>query len=313
MDSTMRSSKGGKPSLIAKSPSSEKTLLSSADGTYRETNLLLLISNLQVVSGLLMLVFGVLCAVYDVSMSRLGAGLWGGMVSLLAGSLGTAATLNTCLSRRSSSLYLTLYLALCLVSLAVNTLVIVLTLTALVRDARQDSDFLAVEDSAGHWAGQWCGIGLLGATILHLICTLVSIPMSCKKACVSYESQHDLQDAKHHLVRTWLGRHNPPFLTPHHLLVEGSTVYTVPYPHSFTSVHPPRQYKQRPHVSRPPSQSTADPVKKSRKKTKEVTDEEIDKTYTGLDREIAEEFISIAMQPKPPSSRSESSISQIIP
>lgn len=29
-----------------------------------------------------------------------------------------------------------------------------------------------------------------------------------------------------------------------------------------------------------------------------ITEEDIDKTYTGLDREIAEEFISVAMEPK---------------
>lgn len=139
----MDTTKKVKPPLIAKSPSSEKTLLTtSADGSFRESNLLLVVSNLQIVSGLLMLIFGVLCAIYDVTMSRLGAGLWGGMVALLAGSLGTAASLNSCLSRRSSHLYLTLYLALCLVSLAVNTLVLLLTLTAIVRDAHQEIDFI---------------------------------------------------------------------------------------------------------------------------------------------------------------------------
>ncbi|XP_073974556.1 uncharacterized protein [Rhodnius prolixus] len=320
MDSTVSSKTTAtcaKPPLIAKSPSSEKTLLSSADGRrYRDTNLLLLVSNLQVISGLLMLVFGVLCAVYETSMSRLGAGLWGGMVALLAGSLGTAATLNSCLSKRSSSLYLTLYLALCLVSLAVNTLVLVLTLTAIVRDSRLDPELLDQQDSAGMWAGQWSGIGLLSATSLHLLCTLVSVPLSCRRACQHNESrQADLQDAKHHLVTSWLGRHNPPILTPHHLLMEGAPVYTVPYPHSMTpQFRPPRQYRHRAHTPRPSSQQLVpEPVKKTKKKEREITDEEIEKTYTGLDREIAEEFISIAMQPKPPSSRSESSISQIIP
>ncbi|KAK9500298.1 hypothetical protein O3M35_001584 [Rhynocoris fuscipes] len=61
-------------------------------------------------------------------------------------------------------------------------------------------------------------------------------------------------------------------------------------------------------------QTPPEAVKKvQKKKEKPITDEDLEKTYTGLDREIAEEFISIAMQPKPPSSRSESSISQIIP
>ncbi|KAF6200656.1 hypothetical protein GE061_005099 [Apolygus lucorum] len=311
--------KKSKPPLIAKSPSSEKTLLSSADGaTYRDSNLLLVVSNLQIVSGLLMLVFGVLCAVYDVTMSRLGAGLWGGMVALLAGSLGTAATLNTCLSRRSSNLYLTLYLALCLVSLAVNTLVLVLTLTAIVRDAQQEIDF--VEDSAGQWAGQWCGMGLLAATSLHLLCTLVSVPMSCRRACVAPENKSDLIDTKHHLVSSWLGRHEPPILTPHHLLMEGPpAVYTVPYPHSFTPVHMPTPrhlYRPRAHTPRPPSQMTeATESKRQRRKSqpRQITDEELEKTYTGLDREIAEEFISIAMQPKSTSSRTNSTVSHVVP
>ncbi|KAK9500293.1 hypothetical protein O3M35_001580 [Rhynocoris fuscipes] len=75
--------------------------------------------------------------------------------------------------------------------------------------------------NSGLWAGQWCGIGLLAATSLHLLCTLVSVPLSCKRVCQQHESrQADIQDAKHHLVTSWLGRHNPPpILTPHHLLV----------------------------------------------------------------------------------------------
>lgn len=40
-------------------------------------------------------------------------------------------------------------------------------------------------------------------------------------------------------------------------------------------------------------------IEKRKKKEKEhvMTEEELDRTYTGLDREIAEEFITIAMQP----------------
>lgn len=78
------------------------------------------------------------------------------------------------------------------------------------------------------WAGQWSGIGLLSATSLHLLCTLVSVPLSCRRACQHNESrQADLQDAKHHLVTSWLGRHNPPILTPHHLLVSWKCLFNV--------------------------------------------------------------------------------------
>jgi hypothetical protein len=48
---------------------------------------------------------------------------------------------------------------------------------------------------------------------------------------------------------------------------------------------------------------------KRKEKKKEITEEELDRTYTGLDREIAEEFISIAMQPKAGSLRSDSTMS----
>ncbi|CAH1391142.1 unnamed protein product [Nezara viridula] len=114
-----------RPPLIAKSPSSEGTAASK-----RGRSLLLAASNLQAVSGLLMLVFGVLCAAYGSSLSRLGGGLWGGLTALGAGAIGTAAAL------RPRRLHQTLYLALCLVSLAVNTLVLLLTLTATVKDSR---------------------------------------------------------------------------------------------------------------------------------------------------------------------------------
>lgn len=117
-----------RPPLIAKSPSSE-----GASSSKRGRSLLLAASNLQAVSGLLMLVFGVLCAAYGSSLSRLGGGLWGGLTALGAGAIGTAAAL------RPRRLHQTLYLALCLVSLAVNTLVLLLTLTATVKDSRFDN------------------------------------------------------------------------------------------------------------------------------------------------------------------------------
>ncbi|BET02269.1 Hypothetical protein NTJ_15087 [Nesidiocoris tenuis] len=99
------------------------------------------------------------------------------------------------------------------------------------------------------------------------------------------------------------------------------TIYTVPYHPSFTPVHMPAHprpmlyHRPRSHTPRPPSQMTepTEVKKQPRKKERPMTDEELDRTYTGLDREIAEEFISIAMQPKPPGSRAGSTVSHIIP
>lgn len=146
VDSTL--TKGSAIGLVAKSPSSERTLLSSRSSktSDRETWLVASGGSLQLLTGLLMVVFGALCAAYGVTLSRLGAGLWGGLVSSLAGLLGILAAAQACCSAPTSLVYLTAYLALCLVSLAVNTLVLVLTLTALVRDSNIDPDLLTDRD-----------------------------------------------------------------------------------------------------------------------------------------------------------------------
>ncbi|KAL1130579.1 hypothetical protein AAG570_011825 [Ranatra chinensis] len=142
MESTLKGSHSSRPQLIAKSPTSDKTLITggsvSRPGVSGRVRWAIgCLGTVQLVSGLAMSVLGVLCSAYGLAMSRLGAGVSGGLVALLAGLVGlTAAFLPT-------AVYFTLYLALCLVSLLVNTLVLVLTLLAVVRDAQIDVHLLS--------------------------------------------------------------------------------------------------------------------------------------------------------------------------
>lgn len=48
---------------------------------------------------------------------------------------------------------------------------------------------------------------------------------------------------------------------------------------------------------------------KAKKKDEPLTDQEIENTYTGFDREIAEGFISLAMEPAASRKKSQPSIS----
>lgn len=69
-------------------------------------------------------------------------------------------------------------------------------------------------------------------------------------------------------------------------------------PH-FTSVfqdHHSRKHKKKEGKKHKQKKEEKKKLKKKHKK-KELTDEQIDRTYTGLDREIAEEFIDATMEP----------------
>ncbi|XP_066987025.1 uncharacterized protein [Macrobrachium rosenbergii] len=76
------------------------------------------------------------------------------------------------------------------------------------------------------------------------------------------------------------------------------------YPHLLTPMMPvqqdhpqqPRKHKSKHSESRKHKHKEEKKEKKSKKK-KELTDEQIERSYTGLDREIAEEFIDSAMEP----------------
>lgn len=94
---------------------------------------------MQVVTGCLMVVFGVLSMLHEASLSSVGAGLWSGAMAMGNGVVGLMASLNGCLSpdRTLSPLSVTIYLALCLVSVGVSNLAIILTAIGLLKDSQK--------------------------------------------------------------------------------------------------------------------------------------------------------------------------------
>lgn len=86
-----------------------------------------------------MVVFGVLSMLHDASLSSVGAGLWSGAMAMGNGVVGLMASLNGCLSpeRTLSPLSVTIYLALCLVSVGVSNLAIILTAIGLLKDSQK--------------------------------------------------------------------------------------------------------------------------------------------------------------------------------
>lgn len=130
-----------------------KTRSSTLSGSFRDDaasdeNSFLFLGIAQMLLGVLMAVFGVLAIVHSSSLSEVGAGLWGGAVAMASGVVGVLAGLRSCYSVRnpsSSTLAVTAFLALCLVSLAVSNLVVVLAVIGLVRDG-QSADVRTIED-----------------------------------------------------------------------------------------------------------------------------------------------------------------------
>lgn len=94
---------------------------------------------LQVLCGVLMIVLGVLGLVHRSSMARCGAGLWSGGAALSAGVAGVLAAMRAYHTPGEplGTTGTTVYLALCLVSMAVSVLALGLTSTGLLRDIRQ--------------------------------------------------------------------------------------------------------------------------------------------------------------------------------
>ncbi|XP_049855532.1 uncharacterized protein LOC126336094 [Schistocerca gregaria] len=71
-------------------------------------------------------------------------------------------------------------------------------------------------------------------------------------------------------------------------------------PYSQSLARPKRKQiveDQRRHHTLDGRHSNSVPAKTQPKKKRQITEEEVEKTYTGLDRNLAEEFISIAMEP----------------
>jgi len=94
---------------------------------------------MQIITGCLMVVFGVLSMLHEASLSSVGAGLWSGAMAMGNGVVGLIASLNGCLSpdRTLSPLSVTIYLALCLVSVGVSNLAIILTAIGLLKDSQK--------------------------------------------------------------------------------------------------------------------------------------------------------------------------------
>lgn len=142
--------------------------------------------------------------------------------------------------------------------------------------------------------------------------------------------------SKERLISNWLGQH-PGFHRGNMVLIAQptlpGTIFTLPHPQQSSPLPPPSVIsyhfpgprfinplaQPRYMVRRPPShmygymarskrrhpseerrRRKSRESKRSRRKSTEerpMTEEEVAKTYTGLDREIAEEFIAIAMEP----------------
>lgn len=102
---------------------------------------------IQLVSGILMIAFGILTMMHEASMSSVGAGLWGGAMGAANGFVGIIAGFKGCYqtSDRISPLAITVYLALCLVAIGVSNLALVLTATGLLRDSQKADYFLPLK------------------------------------------------------------------------------------------------------------------------------------------------------------------------
>lgn len=102
---------------------------------------------IQLVSGILMIAFGVLTMMNEASMSSVGAGLWGGAMGAANGFVGIIAGFRGCYqsSDRISPLAITVYLALCMVAIGVTNLALVLTATGLMRDSQRADYFLPLK------------------------------------------------------------------------------------------------------------------------------------------------------------------------
>lgn len=151
------------PNLVAKSPPSDKyhplsstlktrcsdeTNASGGGAGDRDANQLLVFGGIQMMCGLLMGVFGVLTLLHDASMAELGGGLWSGAVAMSTGMVAVMTGLKSCYNPADtvSTMGVTTYLAMCLVTIAVSNLALVLTSTGLVRDSQRPNYYSPMTD-----------------------------------------------------------------------------------------------------------------------------------------------------------------------
>lgn len=135
-----------KQNMVAKSPPSDKgsnggDSKGDTNGSEKSMTLTLTgLGTLQVICGILMIVFGILGLIHSASMANIGGGLWSGAAAMSCGFVAlTAGIKRFCYHHDRTSLQLTIYLALCLVCLAVDTLALLLTSTGLLRDSQRPS------------------------------------------------------------------------------------------------------------------------------------------------------------------------------
>ncbi|XP_050539951.1 uncharacterized protein LOC126904769 [Daktulosphaira vitifoliae] len=274
-----------------------------------------LIGLVQVVTGCLMIVFGVLSMLHEASVSSVGAGLWSGAMATGNGVVGLMASLNGCLSpeRTLSPLSITIYLALCLVSIGVSNLAIILTTIGLLKDSQKpfyiipkdkiQYKALTADQLQTNWAPVLANLGLLLATSVQCLTTMLAAFRFYRLvrlivvnetpppwAGARYKSSSCCSSSvgsKQKLVQKWLVQQTPALdHRPHrnHSLSQSSRksgVYeeTESLPKWQTRQHNTQQRSERP----------------ERKSSRLV---DLQNVYSDMDREIVEEFISVTMDPK---------------
>ncbi|XP_029343769.1 uncharacterized protein LOC100569865 [Acyrthosiphon pisum] len=280
-----------------------------------------LIGLMQVVTGCLMVVFGVLSMLHEASLSSVGAGLWSGAMAMGNGVVGLMASLNGCLSpdRTLSPLSVTIYLALCLVSVGVSNLAIILTAIGLLKDSQKPYYIipkdkthyktLTADQLQTNWAPVLANLGLLLATSVQCLTTMLAAFRFYRlvRLIVAGEQQTSWSNSRHRsssccsssvgskqkLVQKWLVQQIPSQLDqPRQQTNYSGQVYDNKMGvYDETRTLP----KWKSHRTAP-KLKPARPDRRERRPSNDAAD--VHRAYTGMDREIVEEFISVTMDPK---------------
>ncbi|XP_025423788.1 uncharacterized protein LOC112693092 isoform X1 [Sipha flava] len=277
-----------------------------------------LIGLMQVVTGCLMVVFGVLSMLHDASLSSVGAGLWSGAMAMGNGVVGLMASLNGCLSpdRTLTPLSVTIYLALCLVSVGVSNLAIILTAIGLLKDSQKpfyivpkdktQYKTLTADQLQTNWAPVLANLGLLLATSVQCLTTMLAAFRFYRlvRLIVSGEQQMAWSHTRHRspsccsssvgskqkLVQKWLVQQTPSLDRPHQKVNYPGPGYGNKLSiYDETGALPKWKSKT---IQKPK------PTRMEKRERRPSNDLDIHRIYTGMDREIVEEFISVTMDPK---------------
>ncbi|KAF5288298.1 hypothetical protein FQR65_LT12030 [Abscondita terminalis] len=295
-------------------------------------NSLLYLGISQILFGLLMVVFGALVLVHEARLANLGGGLWGGGLAVLSGFAGVlAAAKNWCpLKNSAQKIAHTVFLALSLISVAVSQLVLVFAATGLARDIKcsnesEDNDKILTAQSEAlfpnfplNYLALLSNAGLLVVSGVQCICALVSAYQSSRSLCPCFRRSNETAPEKEvfankqAFVDYWLGKQSPPRYV---VTAPGTLRKTNWFPVAPIIQLPPPPMLRYPLIPAPlgpvPSPLIHQfpkemfhykhkPVRKPRRckpkqtsRETQITTEDVVRTYTGLDRTIAEEFIEI--------------------